>query len=474
MTVHEASAPTVAQPATIAADYVARGWAPIPIPHKQKRPTVEGWQRLRVTGETVARYFNGDAQNIGVLLGEASGGLTDVDLDCPQAILAAPFFLPPTRRFGRASKRFSHWLYVTDLSKTMSKATEKFQDSNDKDGLMLEVRIGAADKGAQTVFPGSTHTSGEAIDWENGGRDEVTTIAGAELLRLARRLAAATILARHFPGDHARHDAGLKLGGFLGRCGFTEQDAKVFAEAVAVASGQPMDRKDVITAVVDGIKNHANGGHSPGLPSLKEVFGEAAAKKAAEWLNYAGGAETESPVPDDGRPTIQLTVGETERIVDEVEAALMASGRGLYRRGGRVVCVGYSTMPTHDERDIEVQVIEERGDAALLEDMEAAAHFLRFVDEKLKLVSPGTRLAATLKQRTHRLRLPPLNGVINSPIMRANGEMLDAPGYDAKTGLLFDPRGVVFPPVPDRPDKAAGKGGAQPHQQTHRDLQVCW
>jgi putative DNA primase/helicase len=158
--------------------------------------------------------------------------------------------------------------------------------------------------------------------------------------------------------------------------------------------------------------------------------------------------------PNDFRPIIDLAVGETERIVDEIEAALIKAKRGLYRRGGRVVCVGYSTMPTHDERDIEVQAIEERGDAALLEDMEAAAIFK---SAKGKRTSPPSRIALTFKQRTHRLRLPPLNGVINSPLMRANGDILDAPGYDAKTGLLFDPRGVEFPSVPDRPTKAEAK-----------------
>jgi hypothetical protein len=49
--------------------------------------------------------------NIGVQLGRASGGLTDVDLDCTEVLALADDFLPFTNAiFGRRSKRRSHRL----------------------------------------------------------------------------------------------------------------------------------------------------------------------------------------------------------------------------------------------------------------------------------------------------------------------------------------------------------------------------
>jgi hypothetical protein len=52
--------------------------------------------------------------NVGIVLGPSSQGLTDVDLDCVEAIAIAPYILPRTEAiFGRASKRASHWLYYT-------------------------------------------------------------------------------------------------------------------------------------------------------------------------------------------------------------------------------------------------------------------------------------------------------------------------------------------------------------------------
>jgi putative DNA primase/helicase len=46
--------------------------------------------------------------------------------------------------------------------------------------------------------------------------------------------------------------------------------------------------------------------------------------------------------------------------------------------------------------------------------------------------------------------------------MRADGSLLTKPGYDPATGLLFDPLGVTFPPIPDRPTRGdAVKGLAE-------------
>src|SRR6476619_1603373 len=77
-----------------------------------KKPVIDGWQARVINADNASQYFNGQAQNIGVALGATSRGLTDIDLDCHEAIAIAPYLLPPTRAiFGRASKRASHWLY---------------------------------------------------------------------------------------------------------------------------------------------------------------------------------------------------------------------------------------------------------------------------------------------------------------------------------------------------------------------------
>jgi putative DNA primase/helicase len=58
-----------------------------------------------------------------------------------------------------------------------------------------------------------------------------------------------------------------------------------------------------------------------------------------------------------------------------------------------------------------------------------------------------------LQERTIGRRFPILSGIINAPTMRANGGLLTQPGYDRASGLFFDPLGVIFPPIPDRPTR---------------------
>src|SRR5207248_5806502 len=63
-------------------DYLARGWRVLPVPHKAKGPNKEGWQELRITVEELDDHFPADHPlNVGLLLGEPSRGLVDVDLD---------------------------------------------------------------------------------------------------------------------------------------------------------------------------------------------------------------------------------------------------------------------------------------------------------------------------------------------------------------------------------------------------------
>lgn len=137
--------------------YARNGWSVIPVPHQRKNPGFKGWEQMRLTVETLHQHFNGHAQNIGVLLGEPSGWLIDVDLDHMRAVELAPQFLPATPAiFGRCGKARSHWIYRV----TAPAATKKFRSKSA--GMIVEFRS----TGMQTVFPPSTHESGESIDWD--------------------------------------------------------------------------------------------------------------------------------------------------------------------------------------------------------------------------------------------------------------------------------------------------------------------
>jgi hypothetical protein len=177
-----------------ALDYIGRGWLVVPVRARQKRPIDNKWQQLKITSDSVTQYFKPDF-NVGVLLGDESGGLVDIDLDCGEAIALATELLPATRAFGRESSPRSHLLYYA-----MHARTEKFQQplTGNKKKMLVEIRANksAGDgEGLQTVFPGSVHESGELVEWDDVDA-EIVRIAPEDLRRAVARLASAALLMR--------------------------------------------------------------------------------------------------------------------------------------------------------------------------------------------------------------------------------------------------------------------------------------
>ena len=172
-----------------------------------------------------------------------------------------------------------------------------------------------------------------------------------------------------------------------------------------------------------GVSNHDKrsgvlGHEDAGLTDRARTKGLAAGEREMRRVLDEAGGEAATD-----RPTIRLVVGETERVVDEIEAALIASSRGLYRRAGLIVAAGFDKMQTWDGDTVEVQIIEERENYALLEDIEAAADLVKFNadEQKWMRTRPPMWAGQTLKQRRTKLRLPNLVGLINCPTIKANG-----------------------------------------------------
>lgn len=170
-----------------ARELMSLGCSVIPVPYKQKGPVLPNWQHVRVSEANFDKYFSSRKQtNIGVLLGEPSGNLVDIDLDCPEALELAPQFLPVGARcFGRKSKRRSHWVYRI----TEPRRSKQFYDPETSE-MLLEFRS----TGLQTVFPGSVHASGEPIDWES--QDEFVRVDAETLFAACKNLANAILVAR--------------------------------------------------------------------------------------------------------------------------------------------------------------------------------------------------------------------------------------------------------------------------------------
>src|SRR5215208_985754 len=198
--------------AKAAARYIERGWAPVPIPARQKGPQIPGWQRLRMSASDVPRYFIG-GQNIGIITGKASGWLVTVDLDCPEAVTLAGRFLEPTLTGGRQSVPDGHWWYIA-----LGLEHREFEGipKTASEGTILELR--STDH--QTVVEPSVHPSGERYRWSRSGLEPLEIDAG-DLTKAARRLAVVALIACHLPeskergGGGGRYHYALALAGYL-------------------------------------------------------------------------------------------------------------------------------------------------------------------------------------------------------------------------------------------------------------------
>ena len=269
-------------PLDIAKKYIARDWAVIPIPHGEKGPKIKGWDQLKITPENVAQYFNSGPQNIGVQMGPKSGGLADVDLDCPEAVRLAHYFLPETGAvFGRPSKPSSHHEYLVTDPKPVSVIAHR----DDNQAVILELRIGVTGA-AQTVFPGSRHVSGEMIEWVRNGAP--ANVPFKALARAVRGIAVASLLLRHWHHDGA-HDMALRIGGFLARAGATQEDiGKIVTIVAHEAGGSAGAVKNHSRTAKDAADAYAEGKPTYGLPALRECLGEKGANALARILDYRG------------------------------------------------------------------------------------------------------------------------------------------------------------------------------------------
>lgn len=264
------SAPTLRD---VLLEYTRRGWRPLLLEPGSKRTFERGWSSDPPDLDTLLARLDGRADwNVGIVLGAASGNLVDIDLDCPEAVVLADQFLPPTDVvFGRPSKPRSHRLYVCN-------PVPPSTTYRDVDGsVLLEVR---ADR-RLTMVPPSVHPSGEPVTWHADGAP--AQVDGMQLADAVKRLAAAALLSRHWPQPGSRQDAALALAGALARLGWREDEIATFILAVAQAAHDEESHKRA-AAANDTVTKHRAGQRTTGWRHLAELVDPRVVKLVRQWL----------------------------------------------------------------------------------------------------------------------------------------------------------------------------------------------
>ena len=253
-------------------EYVEREWVPVPAEPKSKECFLQGWPDRQLADVNLTAEFS-SSSNVGIVLGTNSGGLVDIDLDCDEAVEIAHRFLPPTGvRFGRKSRPNSHWIYkVEDCGSRIP--FEGIQG----DGTLVEYRA----NGCQTLFTPSINPSGEVVEFTEFS--DATEVGCEELKRCVEKLAAATLISKHWPKG-SRHSAALALAGALLNSQWTVEDVTEFVTAVCEGA-RDSEIKDRLQAVADTAGNRSKGEDVTGWPRLSDLVGSHVVEKVTGWLS---------------------------------------------------------------------------------------------------------------------------------------------------------------------------------------------
>lgn len=142
-----------------------------------------------------------------------------------------------------------------------------------------------------------------------------------------------------------------------------------------------------------------------------------------------------------------------------VTALAERCGDAVYARGDVLSRVVRTADPAQDgiERSTAPRIVR-LPDSILREHMDEAAAWIR---EKKNKKGEVVRLeewcprpvVEAMRDRAVWPGVRPLLGVVTAPTLRPDGSVLDRPGYDVKTALIYEPA-RTYPVVPERPTKA--------------------
>lgn len=398
--------------ALAAETYIARGWVPIPLLPKSKKPALKGWPDLRVEKGRAKEHFK-PANNIALLTGEPSGGLTDIDLDATAAVRVADDFLPDTAlAHGRASKVRSHRYYVP----VSPMKSEKFTDI---DGVcIVEIR-----NGGLTMVPPSIHPSGEAVVWEKQG--EPASVDSDALRRSVAYLATAVVLGRLWPGEGTRQDAALGVAGFLLSAGLPQADiARIVKAAASLAGDEEVDQRE--QAVASTAKAIAEMREVTGAPRLAELLVEGT--KAVSRIRAFLDPKERSSLKEHSthRPQIVVNRRFMRDISDDCLDAIVAANSPIpvvFQRGGHLVRL----------RDAKADAWVEPFDVPSLKGhLDRCADFVRLTENGSEPSRPPNDVLKDILALPATL-LPEIDRISRVPVFLPTGRLLIRPGYDQET-----------------------------------------
>jgi hypothetical protein len=184
------------------------------------------------------------------------------------------------------------------------------------------------------------------------------------------------------------------------------------------------------------------------VPQLREL-----AANAPEWVPIESAGEEPKQTRDTSRRVV-VDLNES-RVANEVisKLAVLEGEQAVYQRGGilvSIVKVEDKDVPagTLKISSLPYPIIRERiVVAAELGEERETEEGLKFVP-----IRPPKWLIDAVANRGEYSGIRPLCGIVQTPTIRPDGSILQTPGYDESTGLVFAPL-IEYPKVPESPNR---------------------
>ena len=155
---------------------------------------------------------------------------------------------------------------------------------------------------------------------------------------------------------------------------------------------------------------------------------------------------------DDRRPLIRLRPSHIDEAVEALDKAFGSANAGpVFQRGGQLVHIVQPKVRRDDDKTEELEHIETIGLAALRAEACKVARFEKYDvrSDDFRPIDPPKPIVEAFNQAPRWRGIRDLVQLVGAPLLRRNGSLLSAAGYDSATGLyLTHPLPVR---VPDRP-----------------------
>ena len=197
--------------------------------------------------------------------------------------------------------------------------------------------------------------------------------------------------------------------------------------------------------------------------------GEKAVTESIETAKTWKPSEFGGTDPDGSLPRVEVGLNEAAVARKVVHHLGSLSGKDqLFQRGGKLIRVNKDPMPESSGITIAEPAdrISELPKASLREKIpECCSLFSIRPDVKGDLMEVAERPPVWLVSAIHERgefpeAIKPLTGIIQSPTVRADGTVLQKPGYDSKTQLIYRPK-IKYPKVADSPTQEDAANAAR-------------